>query len=115
MSRVSSARERWQQIVARQQSSGLGVAEFCRRHGVAVSSLFAWRRQLGCQAGADAKPAFVAVEPAAAEPTGGGGETDATGIDLHLGARVGERWLVVRRGFDAQTLRQLLAVLEGQS
>jgi hypothetical protein len=96
--------------VQRQQSSGLGVAEFCRRHGVPASSLFAWKRRLGRQAGAGRDRTFVAVQPAE-PPAGGRGALDGAAIELHLGAG---RYLVLRRGFDAQVLWELLAVLEGQ-
>ena len=94
----------------RQQSSGLSVAEFCRRRGVAASSLFAWKRRLGAEAPPEAEPAFVAVQ-AAAEPTViPGGVDPAAAIELHVGARR----LILPRGFDPATLRQVLAVLEGR-
>jgi hypothetical protein len=52
----------------------------------------------------------VALQAApAAAASGGGGE--APPLELHLGAG---RRLVLRRGFDGQALRELLAVLEGR-
>jgi hypothetical protein len=103
---MSTTSERWRQVLARQRRSGLSVTAFCHRHGVAASSFFAWQRRLG--RGPTAPPGFIALQPAAAPapPTDG-----AAPLELHLGAG---RWLVVRRGFDGQTLRELLAVLEGR-
>jgi transposase-like protein len=108
MSRSSSARERWRQIVERQQDSGLSVAEFCRRRGVAAPSLFAWKRRLGAEAPPEARPTFVAVRPEAEPTLTPGGVDPAAAIELHVGARR----LILPRGFDPATLRQVLAVLE---
>ena len=112
MNRTSAARERWQRVVERQGNSGLSVAAFCRRHRVAASSLFAWKRRLGRAKGPRAGAAFVSVQPATEtelNPVGSAGEAPA--IELHLG---GGRRLVVRRGFDGPLLREVLAVLEGR-
>jgi transposase-like protein len=113
MSRVSSARERWQRIVQRQRSSGLSVAAFCGRHGVAASSLFAWKRRLAREAEAAVarEPAFVAVQAVPGAATADSDLDRTRAIELHWG---GSRWLVLRRGFDAQALREVLAVLEGR-
>ncbi len=47
----SERRRHWQGIVAEQGRSGLGVAEFCRRHHVPPASFYQWRKKLG-----EAKP-----------------------------------------------------------
>lgn len=39
-------RQLWQQRLERFQRSGLTVAAFCRREGVSVASLYAWKRRL---------------------------------------------------------------------
>ena len=76
------------------------VTAFCRRAGVPQSSFFAWRRKLRDEATfAEVK---LSAEPVA--PVGG--------IELHL---PGRRRILVRPGFDRQTLRDLLAVLEAGS
>ena len=49
----SPTRQKWRELVERQRSSGLSVAVFCARHGLAVPSLYAWRRRLAVA------PAFV--------------------------------------------------------
>lgn len=99
-----------------QQRSGLSVARFCEKHGVATSTLFAWKRRLRQGAGAAAPWPFVRVRavshpagmgPAALTPPGAGGA-----IELRLGSR---RRLVLRPGFDAPTLAAALAVLESRS
>ena len=45
-----SRRSVWQDRLARQVSSGLTVAEFCRREGVSAPSLYHWRKRLSVEA-----------------------------------------------------------------
>jgi hypothetical protein len=40
----------WRDRLARQATSGLTVAEFCRREGVSVPSWYHWRKRLGVKA-----------------------------------------------------------------
>jgi hypothetical protein len=89
--------ERWRGIVEAQRASGLSVAAFCRRARVPQSSFFAWRRKL--RDAVTFAEVQVAPEPAC----------DPRGIELHL---PGGRCVVVRAGFDRQTLLDLLATLE---
>jgi hypothetical protein len=37
---------RWQQRLGRFRTSGLTVADFCEREGIATASFYAWRRRL---------------------------------------------------------------------
>ena len=94
----------WRRWFEDWRSSGLSVRAFCCRRDVSEASFYAWRRELHKR---DADPAvFVPVqliEPQAAAPS--------AGIDLLL---PGQRTLRVAPGFDVATLRQLLAVLEGE-
>ncbi len=106
MSAARYSRDEWRAVFRRQGSSGLSVSAFCRRAGIPPSSFFAWRRKLRCELGfAEVKlateraPEVVAPEPARA----------TNGIELHL---PGRRCVVVRAGFDRQTLLDLLAALE---
>lgn len=80
----------------------MSVAAFCRRAGVSPVSFYAWRRKLG------EEMAFVEVKVAREErsPTP---VSAADGIELRL---PGCWCIVVRRGFDRQTLVDLLHVLE---
>lgn len=43
----SSARVRWEELLAQQAGSGLSVAEFCRRNEVSAASFYQWRKKLG--------------------------------------------------------------------
>ena len=108
MSRVRRSRDEWREVIARQQGSGLTVAAFCRRAQLSPVSFFAWRRKLRAAVTfAEVKlapPAAGALPVPAEAPRVG-----ASGIEVHLPAG---RWLMVRPGFDPQTLRDLLAALE---
>jgi hypothetical protein len=95
----SIAAARWREIVRGQADSGLSVAAYCRRARVPQSSFYAWRRKLR-DAGTFAE---VRVTPEADAADG------SAALELHLprGRRV-----IVRPGFDRQTLRDLVATLE---
>jgi hypothetical protein len=94
----------WQRWISEWQTSGLSVRDFCQRRGLTVASFYAWRRVL--QRRAAEKAAFVPVQVVAdAVPT------QASALELVL---TDGRTVRVAPGFDAATLRQLLAVLEGR-
>jgi transposase-like protein len=96
----------WRTIVEEQQASGLGVAAFCRRVGVAESSFYRWCQKLRDeQQFAEVRVAPEASEHAAPERVA----ADDPVLELWLPH---ERCLLVRPGFDRQTLADLLAVLE---
>ena len=97
--RESDAAARWREVVRAHAASGLSVAAYCRRARVPQSSFFAWRRKLR-DAGTFAE---VRVTP---EPDS---MDDHGALELHL--RHGRR-VIVRPGFDRQTLRDLVATLE---
>jgi transposase-like protein len=111
--RSDSGKQRhWLDLIRLWQQSKLSVRAFCRRHRLSEPSFYCWRRTLR-QRGLIGKvpaeevvkteaPTFlqVAVESAAATPKS---------IELVLAKG---RRLRVRPGFDANTLRQLLRVLE---
>jgi hypothetical protein len=94
----------WRRWIGAWQTSGLSVQAFCERRGLTVASFYAWRRVLARRAAE--KAAFVPVQVVAdAVPT----QTCALVMVLP------NSWTVrVAPGFDATTLRQLLAVLEGR-
>jgi hypothetical protein len=92
----------WQQWIQQWQASGLSVRAFCARHRLAEPRFYAWRRQLRQRP----RPGtgFVPVQVLApAAPAG------AHVLEVVL---AGGRRLRVPPGFDAATLRHLLAVLE---
>ena len=106
----SSAREHWRPIIAKLRRSGLSVADFCRRERLAVSSVFAWKRRLAGLS--EWAPTFIPVRLGAesASPPEQGLPAREGGIELHLAPG---RHIVLRPGFDRQTLAAALAVLEG--
>ena len=99
MSKRSDSASRWRAIVRGQAQSGLSVAAYCRRVRVPASSFYAWRRKLR-DTGMFTE-VRVTPEPDSANDHGA--------LELHLprGRRV-----IVRPGFDRQTLRDLVATLE---
>lgn len=100
--RESVAAARWREMVRGQADSGLSVAAYCRRARVPQSSFFAWRRKLR-DAGTFAE-VRVTSEPDSVDDHGA--------LELHL--RCGRR-VIVRPGFDRQTLRELVATLESDA
>jgi len=92
------------ELVAAYQASGLSQIEFCRTHGVSVSSL---SRYCGRRRQAEAAEVnLLAVELCAQHPAAG------KAADSGLAVSTGGRRIEVARGFDAATLVQLLSVLE---
>ena len=94
----------WRRWIGEWQASGLSVRAFCQRRGLTVASFYAWRRVLERRAVEQAK--FVPVQVVA----------DAVPVltgNLEVVLADG-RVVRVAPGFDAATLRQLLAVLEGR-
>jgi hypothetical protein len=96
--------QEWRRRLREWQRSGLSAAAFCRRYGLAEKYLYRWRRVLAKR---DAEQVdFVPVRLRT--------ETSFQDGALELVLASGQR-LRVARGFDAETLRQLLAVLEEQA
>src|SRR5690242_18849007 len=92
----------WRRLVSQWRASGLSVRAFCGRRGLATPTFYAWRRTLERRAAE--KAAFVPVQvvtdaiPAA-----------ASALEVVL---LDGRTVRVAPGFDAATLRRLLAVLQ---
>jgi hypothetical protein len=101
------SREEADGLAAEYEASGLTRDEFCRRRGVAVNTLGRYLTRLRRERkGAQKAPQWVAVEVAARSGDGGGcGE-----LAVMVG---GGRRIEVKPGFDADTLRRLVAALEG--
>lgn len=78
--------------------------EFCRKHGLALSTLARYQRRREQGPGEGAGPSrWLAVELPGAYPAG------ASGLAVVL---TGGRRIEVGPGFDAQTLQQLVSLLE---
>jgi len=97
MSKRGDSAVRWREIVWGHADSGLSVAAYCRRARVPQSSFYAWRRRLR------GATTFAEVRAAPAAPCNAGV------LEVRL---PGGRCIVVRPGFDRQTLRDLVATLE---
>ncbi|MES1260656.1 MAG: hypothetical protein ABUS49_02885 [Acidobacteriota bacterium] len=93
------------QIAAEYESSGLSQADFCQQRDLPLKTLARYLARFRKQSARSGEQAtsqrFVAVEVAG--PRGGGELT----VLLSGGLRI-----EVKRGFDAVTLRQLVAALE---
>ena len=95
-------RRRW---INQWRASGLSVPAFCTRYDLTPASFYYWRRVLERRA-AKEPAAFVPVQVVAdAVPA------QASALEVVL---TDGRTVRVAPGFDAATLRQLLAVLEGR-
>jgi hypothetical protein len=94
----------WRRWISQWQTSGLSVRVFCARHGLATASFYHWRRVL--ERRTTERHAFVPVQVVADTPL-----PQASALELVL---LAGRAIRVSPGFDAATLRRLLAVLEGE-
>ena len=95
--------EQWHRIIEGQRSSGLTVAAYCRDRGVTEGSFYTWKRRLRSPAKSNrsSAPVFVEVKPPKTAAV------EAIEICLNRGRR-----LLVRRGFDADLLMDLVRILE---
>ena len=91
----------WRDMLLLWQTSGQTIRAFCQAQRLSEPSFYAWRRRIFAQRERQ-QPAFV---PVRVTPT----PTASIPIELVLG---GGRVVRVPPGFDADTLRNLLAVLE---
>lgn len=99
---ATPAWHKWRDLIERQRASGLSVAVFCRRDGVAASSFFAWKRKLGST---PATPVFVEATVAGTPPP----PRSAGRVEVRLR---GGRRVRVGRGFDRDLLAEVVAALE---
>jgi hypothetical protein len=104
--RRASQEQYWRAMLRRWHGSGLSVRAFCEEHGLAVPSFNAWRRTL---AQPDAAVRFVPVQVTAEPEPRTTAAGQSSGLELVLAAG---RRLRLAAGFDAPTLRRLLALLE---
>jgi transposase-like protein len=96
--RTTERENYWRRIVGRQEKSGLSVKAFCRQEDLCAHTLYIWRRRLGKRQPVNF--AVVKVTPEAAPAT----------TPLHLILSSGD-CLQIPAGFDAGTLRTVLAAL----
>ncbi len=127
MARVQRQAAEWAGLIDQWRQSGLSLPEFCRQHGLSRGSMQNWvykpelkraveeaRRE--ARGHGDKPPvsepvsAFLPVRVAAAAALREA--SDGSGVEVVIG--VGRR-VVVEAGFDAETLRRVVAVLEGRT
>ena len=101
--RGKKAWTKWRRLVSEQERSGQTVAAFCGERGLCRSYFFVWRKRLQGSAAKFSK--FLEVQ--VAEPTLSVPDDSRIEVRLRNG-----RSLVVGRGFDAEHVRALLAVVE---
>ena len=95
--------QQWRRWIGEWRASGLSVRAFCDRRGLATPSFYSWRRVLQQRAAEQA--AFVPVQVVADAPP-----APASALELVL---ADGRVVRVAPGFDAASLRRLLAALAG--
>jgi transposase len=100
----------WRDVVTRWRRGGLSVRAFCARESLSEPSFYVWRRELARRGGGDGTaPPFVPVK--VVEPQAAGVTANPGAIELVLRDCLVVR---VRAGFDADTLRAVVAVLAGE-
>ena len=90
------------QVVAEYEASGLSRQEFCVKHGLTLVTLDRYRKRRVQRQEASGSSQWVAVEL-----SGVSGPGSALAVVLLSGRRI-----EVNRGFDANTLGQLVRLLE---
>jgi transposase-like protein len=99
--RGKKAWTKWRRLIREQAHSGQTVTAFCRERALCRPYFFAWKKRL--RRGATAKFLEVQVK----EPTPSAPDDQRVEVRLKNG-----RSLLVGRGFDAEQVRALLAVVE---
>jgi hypothetical protein len=106
-----SEKERyWRDVLRQWNRSGQTIRAFCDEHGLSEPSFYGWKRTIGerDQQRETGEPVFVPVRVTTT--------TTATAAAAALEVVAGAGRVVrVPAGFDADTLRRLLAVLEAPS
>ena len=100
MERQRLAAARWRELIDQQRDSSGTVEAFCHRHGLAVSTFFAWRRRLEMED----RPTFVELTAAGEAPC----DRVSQAIEVVLPSGVVLR---VSELFDEATLRRVVEVL----
>jgi hypothetical protein len=102
--RTKKAWAKWRKLIAEQTRSGQTVTAFCRERDLCRPYFFVWKKRLG------ENPAtrFLEVQLREDVPSA----TRDTCVEIRL---ANGRSLVVGRGFDAEHVRALLALVETAS
>jgi hypothetical protein len=96
-----------EELAAEYETSGLTREEFCRTHGLSLASLARYRKRRQAQGAVAGASRWVAVEIGDPCPAREGSAGSGLAIGLANGRRI-----EIGRSFDANTLVQLLELLE---
>ena len=127
MARVRRAAADWVGLIDEWHASGLSLPAFCQRRGLNFGTMQGWiyksahkdalekaRREASAERTPTENPpqaeAFLPVQVREAEPRFW--ETGRSGVEVVLGEG---RRVVIGAGFDAETLRRVVAVLEDRT
>lgn len=111
-------RAQWRKHVEAQGESGFSAAAYCREHGLSRRSFYRWRGIFNAEDGTRSVSGLGGPPKACAKPATFA-EVRVASLDVAVNAASGvgvvlqgERRLEVEPGFDADTLRRVVAVLE---
>jgi hypothetical protein len=97
-----------EQLVAEYEASGLGRTVFCQRKGLSLATLARYRKRQEQTAGeASEGKRWLAVEVTGSAAVAGDERASGLAVVLPGGWRI-----EIGRGFDGDTLKRLLAVVE---
>src|SRR5258707_410347 len=102
--RTKKAWTKWRELNSEQARSGQTVTAFCRERGLCRPYFFVWKKRLG----EDTTTQFLEVQLRETTPSA----VRDTRVEIRLS---NGRSLLVGRGFDAEHVRALLAVVGGTS
>jgi len=116
MGTFESTQARWTRIIRDQDASGLTVAAFCARRGLAVSTFYPWKRRLASAAEFShaATPAFVEARVVSGDLRSGPADLPPDGHGVMIAPAGGPegRRVLVAPGFDPRLLLDVLGTLE---
>ena len=117
--RDAAKEQRWRRLLGRWRRSGLTVRAFCAEHGLSEPNFYAWRREIARrdeEAGARPRTKHSLVRAVVGSPKSAfvqmridAAARAETALEVVTGHG---RMVRVRSGFDGETLRQLLRLLE---
>ena len=102
MKRDAEKEKFWRQAMGEAERSGKTVRGFCQDRGLKDNQFYSWRRELKLRdAERSEQPGFVELVPPA-------GANVAAGVSVKIDERIR---IVLERGFDAETLKAVLATV----
>jgi hypothetical protein len=124
--RIRRQAAEWAALIDQWRQSGLSLPAFCQRHGLSRGSMQNWvykpelkravddarreaQRHLDVRPASAAEPAFLPVR--VVQAVAGSEVSDRSGVEVVIGPT---RRVVIKPGFDSETLRRVVAVLEGR-